>query len=202
MPDRRPLWIITVALPLAAAALWGSSRLVWATELHRQAGTGAATAVDRTGAEVAPLVPLALLALAGVAAVVAVRGWPRRLVGVLLGLAGLTAAGLAVFTGGSAGFPPWGRGLAMFAGLLLVFGGGLTVLASTTLPTLGAGYQVRGGARRSNDGGDSDDGGGDTDTDSHPDSDTDDTDNGGGSGNYADADLWRSLSDGEDPTTR
>jgi hypothetical protein len=157
-----------VTLPLAAAALWGSSRLTWATELRQHAGTGAATAVDRTGAEVAPLVPLALLALAGVAAVVAVGGWPRRLVGALLALAGLTAAGLAVFTGGSASFPPCGRGLAVFAGLLLVLGGGLIVRASTTLPKLGVGYQARGAARHSGD---------------------------------ADGDLWRSLSDGEDPTT-
>ena len=168
MADRRPLWIIVVALPLAAAALWGSSRLAWATEVGRHAGTGAVTAVDRTGAEVAPLVPLALLALAGLAAVVALEGWPRRLAGLLLALAGLTAAGFGLFAGGSVEFPPWGRGLAVFAGLLLVLGGGLTVLASGTLPRLGAGYQVRGAARRSGD---------------------------------ADGDLWRSLSDGEDPTT-
>src|SRR4051794_40195117 len=88
---RRPLWIIAAALLLGAAALWGSSRLVWSATSH-DAGVRGVVLDLQTGAEHSgALVPLAVLALAGVAGMVATGGWPRRVLGVVLALAGLAA---------------------------------------------------------------------------------------------------------------
>jgi uncharacterized membrane protein (TIGR02234 family) len=77
-------------LALSAVLLWAGSAVVW----YRVVRPGAAP-VALTGAQVAPwLGGTALLALAGVAGVVATGGVLRRLVGVLLGLAGV---GVLVF---------------------------------------------------------------------------------------------------------
>jgi uncharacterized membrane protein (TIGR02234 family) len=72
-------------LALSAVLLWAGSATVW----YRVMPPGAAP-VELTGAQAAPwLSGTALLALAGVAGVVAAGGLLRRLVGVLLGLAGV-----------------------------------------------------------------------------------------------------------------
>lgn len=117
-----------ILLPAGAAALWGSSRLSWD-------GTG--------GAERAPaLVPLAMLAVTGVAGVLATSGWPRRLVGLLLGLAGL-AAGWVVFSHGL-----WlSSSLALLGGILLVAAGFLLVRAGHRMPRLGARYEAPAAAK-------------------------------------------------------
>jgi hypothetical protein len=148
---KRPLWMVVGGLTGAAVALWGSSRLTWATETRARPGTDATTVLARTGADVRPLVPLAVLALAGVAAAVAVGGWPRRVLGVLLVAAGVTAAsfGLAGVPG-DAGFP-WGRVLSVLAGMLLAGAGGLLVWLADRLPRLGGSYQRTNASRRSDD---------------------------------------------------
>ncbi|CAM3505143.1 Trp biosynthesis-associated membrane protein [Kibdelosporangium persicum] len=132
-PDRRPLWIVTVLLLAASAALWGSSRLKWS---------------DLTGAEQAgALVPLALIYLAGIAGVLATSGWPRRIVGVLLALTGFAACWLAVngaFGDGQA-LPP--RVLALFAGVAVVVAAVMLVRAGHRMPRLGARYQAPGAAK-------------------------------------------------------
>jgi uncharacterized membrane protein (TIGR02234 family) len=87
---RRQLSTVCAGLALAAVLLWAGSATVW----YRVTPAGAAP-VELTGAQVAPwLGGTALLALAGVAGVVATGGLLRRLVGVLLGLAGV---GVLVF---------------------------------------------------------------------------------------------------------
>ena len=172
MPNR-PLWIIGFGLPLAALALWGSSRLAWSTGTRQVPGTGATATVTRTGAEVAPLVGLALLALAGLAAAVATGGWPRRVVGGVLTAGGLTAIAYAFgYTDPAGGFTA-GRWLAVAGGALLL-GAGLTLVTlSGRLPRLGARYRAPGAAR----GPDAED------------------------GETAQADMWDALSLGKDPTT-
>ncbi|HEU5474548.1 MAG TPA: Trp biosynthesis-associated membrane protein [Actinophytocola sp.] len=138
---RRPLWTIALALPLAALALWGSSRLGWSSEVRQTPGTGVSTTVTRTGADFAPLVPLALLALAGLAAALAMGGWPRRVLGAVLGLGGLTAACYAVIP--LADFVTFGRVLALAGGVMLMTAGIVLVLRSDRLPRMGSRYQAR-----------------------------------------------------------
>jgi hypothetical protein len=123
---RRPLWIVVVALLLAAAGLWGSSRLAWGT---------------------APLGPLALLSLAGVAAAVAASGWLRRAVGVVLAGAGVLAAVLGSLADSFA----WGPFLAVLSGALLVVAGVLLVIRGGRMPRLGEKYAAPVTARTDSD---------------------------------------------------
>jgi hypothetical protein len=152
-PVKRPLWTVLVLLLLSAVALWGSSRLTWATEWRVHPGTDAATVVSTTGGGVAPLVPLAVLALAGVAAAVALGGWARRILGAVLGVAGLVTAGIGplVTTMTETDFVPWGRILAVAGGVLLVLAGFVLVWLGDRMPRLGAAYQTPGAAGRDDD---------------------------------------------------
>jgi uncharacterized membrane protein (TIGR02234 family) len=87
-PSPRALGVACAGLALSAVLLWAGSATVWYRVLP-----AAAPPVELTGAQVAPwLGGTALLALAGVAGVVAAGGVLRRLVGVLLGLAGIGVA--------------------------------------------------------------------------------------------------------------
>jgi Tryptophan-associated transmembrane protein (Trp_oprn_chp) len=88
-PQRRDgsstLAVACVGLAVSAGLLWAGSATVW-----YRVTPAAAAPVELTGALVAPwLGGMALLALAAVAGVVATGGLLRRLVGVLLGLAGV-----------------------------------------------------------------------------------------------------------------
>ncbi|HET9138950.1 Trp biosynthesis-associated membrane protein [Actinophytocola sp.] len=145
--SRRPLWIAGAGLPLAALALWASSRLAWSTGTRQVPGTGATTTVTRTGAEVAPLVGLALLALAGLAAAVALGGWPRRVVGGVLMAGGVTAMSYAIGYTDPAGAFLAGRWLAVAGGVLLLLAGAVLALRPGGLPRLGARYRAPGATR-------------------------------------------------------
>lgn len=157
MNERRPLWIVTGLLLGAAALLWISSMMTWAPGV-----TGASA-----------LVPLALLALAGIAGVLATSGWARRVVGVLLALAGPAAAWMGLesafgqveigFTGLLA------RLLAVLAGVAFLGAGALLVSAGHRMPKLGGNYQTPSAAK---------------DNES------------------AEKQLWRALSEGDDPTMK
>jgi uncharacterized membrane protein (TIGR02234 family) len=123
------------------------------------------------------LVPLAVLAVAAIAAVLAIGGWPRRIVGALIGLAGVAClgsgtAGLpAVFGAHPNGYPQsqilLGHGLALLAGLLLVAASIVVVRHATDLPRMGGNYRTPGATRRRRD---------------------------------PDTELWQALSEGQDPT--
>jgi hypothetical protein len=142
--DRRPLWTAVLLLVLGALALWGSSGLTWVSEQRDRAGVGLVE-VGRSGGEVVPaLVPLAVLAVAAVAAAVALGGVARRVLGVLVALAGGLAVVLAVTAAGS--LPP--RLLAVAGGLAVLAGGVVLVLRSAVMPRLGGGYQTPGAAKR------------------------------------------------------
>ena len=176
-PGVRPLWTVIVLLVLGAVALWLASRLTWSWS-REQTPLRGTIVVTHGGADVASaLVPLALVALAAVAAVLAIGGWWRRVIGVLVGIAGAAAVwtGVAdvgtVFAAQPDGYPRSqvlaGHGLAVLAGLLLITAAVVVVRNATSLPRMGGGYQTPSVAKRRKD---------------------------------PDTELWQALSDGEDPT--
>jgi hypothetical protein len=172
---KRPLWIATTVLLLGAAALWGASRLTWFVT-ERDAGVRGVVLDEATGAQRAvALVPLAVLAVAGVAGLVATGGWARRVLGGVLGLAGLAACWVAVDGLRTSGYPDGapvgeilaGRGLAAVGGLLILSGGVLGLRMSSRVPRLGGKYSAPTKKPVARD---------------------------------PDTELWQALSDGEDPT--
>lgn len=163
---RRTLGVVVVALLVSALALWSSSRGTWVTATWSdplsvcwpRCGSVVATA---TGAETEPvLVPWALLALAAVAGVLATSGWGRRIVGVVLALAGL----LALWRAASGLVPPAPEALpaaarrpgtaagvdaavawpllATAGAVLMLVAGAVVALRAATLPRLGARYEA------------------------------------------------------------
>lgn len=83
-------------LVVAAATLWGASRLPWVA-IRSFDGLGPPKDVTLSGASWSTaLLPLAVLLLAAAVAALAVRGWPLRLLAVLVAVAGLAAGYLGV----------------------------------------------------------------------------------------------------------
>jgi uncharacterized membrane protein (TIGR02234 family) len=88
--------IAQLLLVLAAAALWGASRLTW-VEVTSFDGLGQPrTATLSGGSWSTALVPLAVLLLAAAIAALAVRGWPLRLLAVLVAVSSAGLAYLAI----------------------------------------------------------------------------------------------------------
>ncbi|WP_433755986.1 TIGR02234 family membrane protein [Nocardia sp. CA-135398] len=81
-----------VLLAVAAAALWGSSRMTWVTVSSTDGLTEPRTDKLNGGVWFGALTPLALVLLAAIAAVLATRGWLRRMFGVLIGLVAAVTA--------------------------------------------------------------------------------------------------------------
>src|SRR3954470_15390711 len=105
--SRRPYALTLVAvLAGAGLAVWPATR-TWSLQVQPRPGMTAIRTV-RTGADLEPwLIGLALVSLAGTGALLATHGWVRRVVGVLLFLAGAgvvagTIAGRAGLNVGSA----------------------------------------------------------------------------------------------------
>ncbi|KUH87609.1 MULTISPECIES: TIGR02234 family membrane protein [unclassified Mycobacterium] len=85
-----------LGLVLAAAGLWVASRLTW-VEVTSFDGLGQPRTVALSGGTWSTaLVPLAVLLLAAAIAALAVRGWPLRVLAVLVAAASAGAAYLAV----------------------------------------------------------------------------------------------------------
>src|SRR5262245_8434091 len=84
-PRRRDPVGAIVLLAVAAAALWGSSRMTWVTVSSTDGLTEPRTDKLNGGVWFGALTPLALVLLAAIAAVLATRGWLRRMFGVLIG---------------------------------------------------------------------------------------------------------------------
>ncbi|MDQ3789686.1 MAG: Trp biosynthesis-associated membrane protein [Actinomycetota bacterium] len=152
---KRPLWMIAVLLLGAAAALWGANELSWIPSEPPpppdDPGGGALLSPgkiyepDRPGFAV-----VAWLALASLAGVFAVGGWPRRLLGAIVVVAGGWVCWEAIRTAGTFDLFT-GRGLALFGGLLFLAAGALIVVHAATLPTMGARYERANARRRSGD---------------------------------------------------
>jgi uncharacterized membrane protein (TIGR02234 family) len=175
-PGLRPLWTVILLLVLGAVVLWIASRLTWSWSRELTALRGTVVVTQRGSEVAAALVPLAILALAAVAAVLAIGGWWRRLVGIVVVIAGLAAVWTGagdlpgVFGAHPDGYPlsqvVTGHLLAVLAGLFVVAAGVLVVRNARTLPRMGGNYEAPAGRRRRD----------------------------------PDAELWQALSEGRDPT--
>jgi uncharacterized membrane protein (TIGR02234 family) len=81
---------------IAAAGLWAASRLTW-VNLRTFDGLGPPKLVTISGAAwSSALVPLVLVLLATAVAALAVRGWPLRILAILLAVASLATGYLAI----------------------------------------------------------------------------------------------------------
>lgn len=88
--------IAQLLLALAAAGLWAASRLTW-VQISSFDGLGQPRTADLSGATWSTaLIPLALLLLAAAVAALAVRGWPLRILSVLVAAASAGMAYLAI----------------------------------------------------------------------------------------------------------
>lgn len=88
--------VAQLLLVLAAAGLWGASRLPW-VKLTSFDGLGPPRTTTLSGASWSTaLVPFAVLLLAGAVAALAVRGWVLRLLSVLVAVVSAGAAYLAI----------------------------------------------------------------------------------------------------------
>ncbi|GDY33518.1 Trp biosynthesis-associated membrane protein [Gandjariella thermophila] len=184
-PVRRPLYAVLVLLLLAAAALWGASRLAWSVSVEFGSGDASVPRVHTGADDVPALVPVALLALAAIAAVAATGGWLRRALGVLVGLAGVGLLVVAVRPSPPAAQPvagapaqldavrhataqiPWAHTLTGLGGALLVAAGVVLVRHGPRMPRMGGRYQATTAAKRAAD---------------------------------PDKELWGALDQGDDPT--
>ena len=83
---------------VAAAGLWAASRLTW-VDLRTFDGLGPPKLVTLSGAVwSSALVPLTLVLLATAVAALAVRGWPLRVLAILVAVASLATGYLAIST--------------------------------------------------------------------------------------------------------
>ncbi|MGE0215800.1 TIGR02234 family membrane protein [Mycolicibacterium sp.] len=88
--------VAQLLLMLAAAGLWASSRLTW-VQVESFDGLGQPETADLNGATWSTaLIPLALLLAAAAVAALAVRGWPLRLLAVLVAAASAGMGYLAI----------------------------------------------------------------------------------------------------------
>jgi uncharacterized membrane protein (TIGR02234 family) len=94
--DRRTIRIAQALLVVAAAGLWAASRLTW-VDLRTFDGLGPPKLITLPGAAwSSALVPLALVLLATAVAGLAVRGWPLRMLALLVAVASLATGYLAI----------------------------------------------------------------------------------------------------------
>ncbi|MFY1637571.1 Trp biosynthesis-associated membrane protein [Solwaraspora sp. WMMB335] len=153
--------VVSVAVCLAGSglALYAAGR-GWAVVNTERPTPLPDVVTVRTGAQLLPWLPaVALVGLAGAGAVLATRGWPRRLVGVLLAGAGaVLAAGSSAFIAGMVAVDDSAAGtvrtvvswpVAAAGGAVLLVAGGLsTILRSGPWPAMGARYERSAGRRR------------------------------------------------------
>ncbi|SFS33174.1 Trp biosynthesis-associated membrane protein [Saccharopolyspora flava] len=160
------LWAVLLLVLAGAGALWAASGLTWVEQLFRTP-MGTDTTSTATGAVLRPeLVPMALAALAAVAAVLATGGLLRRVVGLLIALAGalLVWRSYTMFRGNwfaylPDGAPPGstsigyastsviGPGLMVLGAVLLLVAGVLVVVRAGRMPAMGARYSAPGAAK-------------------------------------------------------
>ena len=88
---RRNVRTAAILLVLSAAALWGASRLPWAT-LTAQDGLSPARGFTVHGSDWSPwLTPVAIVLVAAVAATVALKGWALRLTALVVAVIGIVS---------------------------------------------------------------------------------------------------------------
>ena len=95
-PGRQTIRTAQALLVLAAAGLWGASRLTW-VDVRTFDGLSPPKPVPLCGAAwSSALVPLALVLLATAVAALAVRGWPLRMLALLVAVVSLATGYLAI----------------------------------------------------------------------------------------------------------
>ncbi len=159
MNKTRFIPMAAVLLILGAALAGGASLLTWATATWTNDVQGEFDTTATGGDAAQALIPLAVAALAALGAVLASRGWLRRAVGVLIGLAGATviwqgisglvSAPIAALTPenrpaaevGTARLEFWGPAVATLGGIVLILAGVLVVLAPPTKRAMGSRYE-------------------------------------------------------------
>lgn len=173
---------VVLVLAIAAAMLWSASAVTWVGQRYRTPFSGDVT-FSATGATLRPeLVPVALVAIAAIAAVLATGRWLRRVLGVLLCLAGALLVWRGIgspVVGSYPGLPPGstpiggpstsplGPVLMVAAALALVTAGFLVARYAHRMPEMGGKYAAPGAKRTVRD---------------------------------PDKRLWDALDEGEDPT--
>lgn len=171
-PARRGLVVTTAALLLSAITLWASSKLAW---IELSPGGDLDSTV--TGADLAGwLLPLAVLALAAVAATVALPGLVRRALGAGLAVAGAIALWLILSGSPYDTYQPVGQPERTLTGPAVAVVGGLLLLVAGGLLVWRGHRMPRLGAKYSAPG-------------AKP------------RATDPDDEMWRALSEGEDPTS-
>jgi uncharacterized membrane protein (TIGR02234 family) len=95
-PGRRIIRTAQALLVVAAAGLWAASRLTW-VDVRTFDGLGPPKLIALPGAAwSSALVPLALVLLATAVAALAVRGWPLRMLALLVAVTSLAMGYLAI----------------------------------------------------------------------------------------------------------
>lgn len=166
-PSRRLLWTVIVLTAGAAGLLWAASALVWVGQNYQTPFTGVRFS-GASGAVLRPeLVPLALLSLAAIAALLATSGLLRRVIGLLVAVAGGVLAWRVIEWYQSGWFAylapdvppgstpigevtanPAGPVLMSLAAALLVAAGVLVLVRAARMPGMGAKYSAPGAAKR------------------------------------------------------
>jgi uncharacterized membrane protein (TIGR02234 family) len=189
----RQLALVALFALLGAVVVAVAAGLTWWSADYADPLTGALS-ITASGADCVPeLIPLALVALAGFGAALATRGLPRRLIGVVLMLSGVTLLVRSALTFGSAPAvlvtgltrpaDPVGSAQLHPAGPLLAVVGAVLIGVAGVLITLGIGGRQRLGTRYDAPGRvKSGEPAGGTTTDGDP------------------ADWWKALDAGDDPT--
>ncbi len=125
----------------AGLALFAGSR-AWLVEIMARPAPLGPVSTARTGFDLVPaLAGVSLVALAGAGAVLATGGWGRRLVGALIVVGGLSAAGLALPALGNDGVAGGWVLAASVGGLMAAAGGAFVLVRGAAWPRLGARYE-------------------------------------------------------------
>lgn len=141
-------------LVAAAGGLWAASRLPWVV-IRSFDGLGQPKELAVSGASWSTaLLPLALLSLAAAICAVAVRGWPLRVLAVLMSVASLAAGYLAISMWVGADITARGAGIAgvsittllsadrRYAGAVIVLASAVGILGAAALLMRSAGSRA------------------------------------------------------------
>ena len=140
-PRREMVGAVLLCAAGAGLALFAGSR-AWLVEIMARPAPLGPVSTARTGFDLVPaLAGVALVALAGAGAVLATRSWGRRLVGALIVVGGLTAAGLALSALGPDGVAVGWVLAACAGGLVAAAGGAFALVRGEAWPRLGARYE-------------------------------------------------------------
>lgn len=142
-PGRRAIRTAQALLVVAAGGLWAASRLTW-VGLQTFDGLGPPKLVTLSGSDwSSALLPSALLLLATAVAALAVRGWPLRMLALLVAVASLATGYLAISLGVVPDVAVRGADLAHVPVLTLVgsqrhYAGAAITLAGSVCTLIGA----------------------------------------------------------------